>query len=608
MTQPTPYVRQYDFDSYQSSNPNNPLPSSSLEAELNSVMATVTEILANLAVIQRDDTLLANESVHTDAFTTNSLALMAGGWTPKGDWATDATYVVSDMVEKSGSTYVCMVPHTSGVFADDRAAGYWIRVANPGFDPGHAYFERLSGNGTTGPFTLEQDFGSDEQQFFVIGPSGQILDPIDDYSIVDTSLTFAANTLVGTNNYMIWSVSATSAASANAAVLAADAAAISEANANVSETNAQTAETNAAASAGEASVARINAQTAETNAAASEVASAAHASAAGISETNAVNAASGASVSEGNAASAAAAASTSQGNASTSETNAQTAETNAAISAANAAASETGAQTAEANAQTSETNAQTAEANAQTAEANAAASAAEVQDAKLVWRGGHNPLTAYVVNDAVAESGSSYVCTAPNTGETPPNPLFWGVLASRGDQGEAGAVTQSGSFTSVSEVDVVVPELLDSAYFSHTLYVRLTGSGVGSSLGIRISSDGGATYDDGAADYEWARWGRQNDGTSQDANGNGESSIAVTNAGFVGTLQASLKVELTSTYDASIRPVLNGHVGLNDLFKGAVGINFVGVRSGGNAAVGGIRLFVSSGTLTGEWVLQSTLK
>lgn len=43
----------------------------------------------------------------------------------KGAWATTTSYVLKDLVQESGITYICTVAHTSGTFATDLAAGKW---------------------------------------------------------------------------------------------------------------------------------------------------------------------------------------------------------------------------------------------------------------------------------------------------------------------------------------------------------------------------------------------------------------------------------------------------------------------------------------------------
>lgn len=63
MAQPTIYTRQYDFTAYQVTHVADPLPANQLDAELNAIKQTLDQLLANIALIQRDDGDLANESV-----------------------------------------------------------------------------------------------------------------------------------------------------------------------------------------------------------------------------------------------------------------------------------------------------------------------------------------------------------------------------------------------------------------------------------------------------------------------------------------------------------------------------------------------------------------
>lgn len=77
MTQPTPYARSFSFTDFAAAHPTDPLPGTSVDAELNAVAETLAETLANLALIQRDDTKLANGSVHPDALDADVLELLA---------------------------------------------------------------------------------------------------------------------------------------------------------------------------------------------------------------------------------------------------------------------------------------------------------------------------------------------------------------------------------------------------------------------------------------------------------------------------------------------------------------------------------------------------
>ena len=97
MTQPTPYTRQYNFNDYQTTNPNSPLPGAQVDAEFNAVKLTSDQTRQNLGQIQRDDGKLANQSVHKDAFDRDALAML--GW-------------IRSIREGIGRPRLCMRPTT----------------------------------------------------------------------------------------------------------------------------------------------------------------------------------------------------------------------------------------------------------------------------------------------------------------------------------------------------------------------------------------------------------------------------------------------------------------------------------------------------------------
>lgn len=98
----------------------------------------------------------------------------------------------------------------------------------------------------------------------------------------------------------------------------------------------------------------------------------------------------------------------------------------------------TAAQASAAAALVSETNAGVSETNSAASAVQTASDVITVQDQKLIWQGAYVGGTTYSVNDAVLSSGTSYICTATTTGNTPPNVSYWDVLA---QQGSAGAGT-----------------------------------------------------------------------------------------------------------------------------------------------------------------------
>jgi len=126
MAQPTNYQKTRNFTDWQAANPNTVFTGADMDQEFDNIEVTLDETLNNLAIIQRDDGELRNESVHPDAFNAAALALIAADWTPRGDWVTATAYAVGDLVEETSASYVCSTAHTSGTFATDHTAGKWV--------------------------------------------------------------------------------------------------------------------------------------------------------------------------------------------------------------------------------------------------------------------------------------------------------------------------------------------------------------------------------------------------------------------------------------------------------------------------------------------------
>ncbi len=131
MAQPPKYVPDYDFADWQSAHPSDPLPGNEVDSELGLIKATTDAIIDNLGLIQRDDGALANASVHPDALSAATVAML-GEWTPRGAWVTATVYAALDVVRESSINYVCVTTHTAGVFATDLAAGKWQSLSSVG--------------------------------------------------------------------------------------------------------------------------------------------------------------------------------------------------------------------------------------------------------------------------------------------------------------------------------------------------------------------------------------------------------------------------------------------------------------------------------------------
>lgn len=66
MSQPPPYDRQFNFQNQALLTPNDPPPADEMDSEYNAIKLTLDATLANLALIQRDDGALKNDSVGLD--------------------------------------------------------------------------------------------------------------------------------------------------------------------------------------------------------------------------------------------------------------------------------------------------------------------------------------------------------------------------------------------------------------------------------------------------------------------------------------------------------------------------------------------------------------
>lgn len=126
MTQPAPYNRVTSFTTDQAAQPTAPLNGANVDAELNGVKVTLDQTLANLAVIQRDDTGVANQSVGYDQLKPE----LSGVFRTPTAWVTGHDYTIYDSVFYQGVFYRSLTSHTSGVFATDLGNNNWQLVAD----------------------------------------------------------------------------------------------------------------------------------------------------------------------------------------------------------------------------------------------------------------------------------------------------------------------------------------------------------------------------------------------------------------------------------------------------------------------------------------------
>lgn len=132
MSQPTPYTRIAAFADDESSavGGRSTVRTAGLDGELDNVATTVSEILTNLEINQRDDGEIRDGRVKLHTLASDVRALFAAGAAnPRGDWLTATDYALGDLVSQSTNTYLCATDHTSGTFSTDLAADKWLLIA-----------------------------------------------------------------------------------------------------------------------------------------------------------------------------------------------------------------------------------------------------------------------------------------------------------------------------------------------------------------------------------------------------------------------------------------------------------------------------------------------
>jgi hypothetical protein len=131
MAQPTRFSPSFNFTDWQIAHPSDPLPGDEVDIQFANLQTTTDGICNNLALIQRDDGLLANGVVAPESLSASVRNLM-GNYVPRGAWVTATAYAVRDVVSTSDGTYVCAIAHTAGTFATDYTAGKWLLLATTG--------------------------------------------------------------------------------------------------------------------------------------------------------------------------------------------------------------------------------------------------------------------------------------------------------------------------------------------------------------------------------------------------------------------------------------------------------------------------------------------
>lgn len=131
MSQPTPYTPTTDFSQDEANNLSgrSTVRTANLDAEFANIGTTLGQMLANLALLQRDDGRLKDLACELHTLSPEVLNLM-GGFNLRGLWQASTAYKANDIVSNGAYTYCCTADHTSGGSFDGQ---YWIQF---GFSSG----------------------------------------------------------------------------------------------------------------------------------------------------------------------------------------------------------------------------------------------------------------------------------------------------------------------------------------------------------------------------------------------------------------------------------------------------------------------------------------
>lgn len=123
--QPTPYHPSTDFSQDEANNVSGRagVRTANIDTEFGNIELTVSQINANLKILQRDDGLLHDAIVGVSSLDQYVLNLL-GGFIVRGVWVTATVYNANDIVSDGAFQYLCIVTHTSGATLAANAANW----------------------------------------------------------------------------------------------------------------------------------------------------------------------------------------------------------------------------------------------------------------------------------------------------------------------------------------------------------------------------------------------------------------------------------------------------------------------------------------------------
>ena len=216
MAQPRQYTQTNTFNDWTTTNPSDPHIGSKFDTEFTELKQNTDDLNTNIALIQRDDGKLKNESVHKDSFDQDALALIGAsgnGFNVKGDWAASTAYVAGDIVNNNDATYLTAATSFTSASTFTADAANWTLIANSAINTSEASVNMASGDGSNRVFTTTYKYSNVKDiQVFISG----VLVATNLYTISNSgganNITFTTAPASGTNNVIIWGDSVVSQA------------------------------------------------------------------------------------------------------------------------------------------------------------------------------------------------------------------------------------------------------------------------------------------------------------------------------------------------------------------------------------------------------------
>lgn len=170
MAQPAAYALGYSFQNYQSSNPTRPLPADKLEDEFYRIGLTTDQIRNNLALIQRDDTEIANQTIGYDQLKPElriaiQQLLYSGTSLENVGTTLDSVYESKALLAiASVASHTNAVMTLGGPNIGDGGGAIWKRLSSAPVSPTSRHVEAQPGVWfeNTGPEWNVLDFGADK--------------------------------------------------------------------------------------------------------------------------------------------------------------------------------------------------------------------------------------------------------------------------------------------------------------------------------------------------------------------------------------------------------------------------------------------------------------